>query len=221
MSKYPIPSDKDRQDLQKEANNPYFGQISLMLLPMTAIKKLLGSIWGLFDRLLCVAFAFAFSLIPAFIQQYQDTLGEVRDRAQDTYVALDAKAAQFNLDVDSYLDRQDLIPDSLREINPQLMQDAVNRYRAYDTSFRTLAAAPNWKKPFTFLSEFNKTIRSSLDFKPIVSVNWVGAFYAFLGVLFALGLLGLVEGIATRLNKRFTKPKPVYDPYKYRKKDQG
>ncbi len=187
---------------------------------MTFLKKLFVALWNLFDRLLCVALAFGFSMVPSYLQQYQDTLGEVRNRAQATYIELDARAAQFNLDVDSYLNRQDLVPDSLREAQPQLMKDIVARYREYDASYRALSLAPDWKKPFVFLKEYDKSIRTALTFQPIMTLTWVSAAYALLGILVALSLVGLVIGLLTRIRRRFNKPPPVYDPYKYRRKDQ-
>jgi hypothetical protein len=186
---------------------------------MAFFKNLWLLLWNLLDRLLCVAFALAFTQVPTYIQQYLDTLDEVRSRAQTTYVELDARAAQYDFTVERYLHEQENLPDSARLENPELMKDAVARYQEYDAHYRSIAEVSPWRQPFAFLANYDRSIRASVQYKPAVPISWVGAVYAFLGVLTAMGLIGLVMFVLNRIRKRFNKPKPVYDPYKYRKKD--
>ena len=75
---------------------------------MAFIKKLFRFLWGFADRILCVVFALAMTQVPTYVSQYLVELDSVRNLSQQTYVGLDAEAARFNLDVDSYLAQQRL-----------------------------------------------------------------------------------------------------------------
>ncbi|MEM6343973.1 MAG: DUF2937 family protein [Bacteroidota bacterium] len=186
---------------------------------MRSLKRLFTFFLNLGDRLLCVLFAVLLTQVPTYLSQYQDSLATVRLRSEKTYLELDAKAAQFNLDVNSFLEQQRLIPDSMRLTNPQLMQDAVARYYSYNEAYRAISESPEWKKPFALAKHYDPSIHASFDFEPKIDYSWTSAIYALMGVLIALGVLGLLYGLFSWINRRFNKARPVYDPYKYRRKD--
>lgn len=186
---------------------------------MSSLKRLFTFFLNLGDRLLCVLFAVLLTQIPTYLTQYQDSLSKVRQRSEQTYLELDANAAQFNLDVDSYLEQQRLIPDSMRLANPQLMQDAVLRFRNYDEAYRAISESSPWRKPFALFKYYDPSIHASFNFQPQIEYSWTSAVYALIGVLIALGVLGLIYGLFSWINRRFNKARPVYDPYKYRRKD--
>ncbi len=185
---------------------------------MRSLKRLFTFFLNLGDRLLCVLFAVLLTQIPTYLSQYQESLASVRQRSEQTYLELDARAAQFNLDVDSFLEQQRLIPDSMRIANPQLMLDAVSRYRSYDEAYRAISESPEWKKPFALFKYRDPSIHASFDFQPKIDYSWTSAIYALIGVLIALGILGLLYGLFSWINRKFNKARPVYDPYKYRRK---
>lgn len=186
---------------------------------MSSLKRLFTFLLNLGDRLICVLLAVLLSQVPSYIAQYQTKLTEVRGLSMETYVGLDAQAARFNLDVDSYLSQQRLIPDSLRIENPQLMQDAVARFRRYDAAYHAISESKPWQKPFAVLKHYDPSIHAAFDYLPKIEYNWTSAVYALIGVLIALALLGLLYGLFSWFNRRFNRPRPVYDPYKYRRKD--
>ena len=188
---------------------------------MSFLKKFFGLFGNLGDRLVCVFFAFLFTQVPTYINQYTDVLAGAKMEAQKTYVELDESAAEFNLTVDAYLKKLVANEDAMVRENAEVSLNAVERYRRYQEAFEALTSASLWTRPFSLLKHYDKSIHAAMQFETNIPITVEGGVYAFVGVLIGLLAIALFTSIAKWIGRLINPPRPTYDPYKYRKENSG
>jgi hypothetical protein len=157
---------------------------------MYLVRRLVGALDGLIDRLLCVLGAVVFSQAPEFMQQYWQRLGGHLDEARlhlDNFRhAADASGQTL----------EQFISHTTASTEPSVAQlggvisDVAARVEALQKAHDALAHATLWQRPVVFVRNFDFGIAHATwkSFKPAIPTTVEGLVYAVAGILMFLAL---------------------------------
>lgn len=160
---------------------------------------------NLTDRIFTVLMAVILSQVPVYMNQYTQVLSGAHLESESTYLELEARAAQYSQTVEAFLYELTQNEDPKVKDNAEVSLNTVERYLDYDKALKSLQGSNAFTRPFNFIKHFDKRIRSALDFKPGMLLNWEGFTYGVIGVILAMILMGFFA-------KVFKKKKPVPEP---------
>ena len=163
------------------------------------MTRMLRPIGTLFDRIFCLGLAVLLAQFPVYLNQYIDVLSGAQQEAETTFRDLEQAAASFQLRVDEYLQRLQENADPMVQANAEVSMRVVERYRRYTEALGDLTTTSVWGRPFALAKHYDPAIHSAMHFEPNIPLTWEGAIYALLGLLLALGLIGLVKWLGRRL----------------------
>ncbi|WP_438479939.1 DUF2937 family protein [Oleiharenicola lentus] len=174
---------------------------------------------GLFDRLLCVAGAVAFSQIPTFMQQYLQRLGGHLDEARRQLAQFENVAKQSGLTLDRLIAQTNANSDAAVAKLGGVMSENVTRVADLQQAHDALLNASILEKPWVFIRNLDSEIASGTwhVFQPAVPTTLEGLIYALLGMLFFITLYhgGVKTGgraLQRRWKKRITLPDSAATP---------
>ena len=174
------------------------------------MNRILRPIGTLFDRIFCLGLAVVLAQFPVYLNQYIDVLSGAQQEAQTTFRDLEQAAAGFQLRVDEYLQRLQENTDPMVQANAEVSQRVVDRYRRYTEALGDLTSTSVWGRPFALAKHYDPAIHSAMRFEPNIPLTWEGAIYTLIGLVLALGLIGMVKWIGRRLQPK-EDPIATYD----------
>lgn len=151
---------------------------------------------SVFDRVLCVVGAVAFSQGPEFMQQYLQRLGGRLDEAMRQLRQFEHVATQSGESVASFAARAQASEDPVMARMGDIVAGSIARVDELSAAVAALRDASPWSRPFVFVRHLDTEIASSTwaFFKPAVPTTVEGALYAAAGVIVFLALYhGLVR----------------------------
>lgn len=156
----------------------------------TPIKPALIVGERLFDRILCVAGAVAFSQFPEFIQQYLQRLGGHLDEARRQVMKFTEVAAQSKLTLPEFIIRTNHNSDEAVAKLGGVMQGAVDRVSELSFANAAMHDASLWERPFVFLRYVDPEIAGATwsIYQPAVPTTIEGLIYALIGMGCVLSL---------------------------------
>jgi len=156
----------------------------------TPLKPALIAGEGLFDRLLCVVGAVAFSQFPEFIQQYLQRLGGHLDEARRQVAKFTEAASKADLTLPEFIARTDANGDHAVARLGDVMQGAVERADELAFANAAIHNATLWERPFVFIRHLDPEIARATwsIYQPAVPTTLEGLLYALAGVVCALTL---------------------------------
>lgn len=175
-----------------------------MRWPLVA-RPLLRATEGLFDRLLCVLGAVAFTQVPEFIQQYLQRLGGHLDEARRQLESFTQVAAMSNLTLPQLVERTAQNSDEAVAKLSGVMREAMERVDHLSAAMDAIRNASAWTRPFVFLRHLDPAIAKATwaIYKPAVPTTVEGLVYAGFGVLVIWGLYyGLIRYPVTAILRR-------------------
>lgn len=140
---------------------------------------------GLFDRILCVAGAVAFSQMPEFMQQYLQRLGGHLAEARRHLLEFDNVAAQSGVSLDQLIAQTKAGNDAVTARLGDVMAATGARVHELAAAESALRDAAPWERPFVFLRQVDGEIAQATwaVFKPAVPTTFEGLLYAAAGML--------------------------------------
>lgn len=173
---------------------------------------MLTYIGNLTDRIICVAFAILFAQAPVYMAQYIDVLSGAQMEANKIHQELETAAGNYNLSIQEYLDKLLNNPDPMVRDNISIQKNAEERYQKYTEALADLTEKGPWMRPFHLINHFDPSIHAAMHFEPNFPFTWEGAAYAFIGVLLALLLIGLVKKVRDSIRKSQQRKRTLYHP---------
>ena len=175
------------------------------------MERITQSLGSLTDRIVCVIFAVLFSQAPVYMAQYEDVLSGAQMEASIKYDDLKTEAKKFGQTLDEYIDELSSNENEKVRGNAALDAQDVERYESYTAALTALHDASAFTKPFVFMSHFSSKIHSvtASQFEPNIPLTPEGLFYAFLGLLFGMGLVRIVGNLFGKIFKKEKIPTEV------------
>jgi DUF2937 family protein len=160
--------------------------------------------YKMLDRSFAVFGAFAFSQMPAFMQQYTQILyGHVQE-CKRLQMALELHATVSNKTVSEYIQKfliqQD--PDFVHQ--GKLLLAIQERYSTLSAAYTHLNTAAIWKRPFVFFSELDMSIvhETMSQFTLSISFSLETIIFMLIGILTAAGILRFMAWGARSIFRR-------------------
>jgi hypothetical protein len=178
---------------------------------MLRFSSFLKSIGTLTDRIVCLVCAVVLAQVPVYIAQYTDVLSGAHMEAKKVYDEVVEVANNYQLSVEQFLEEMGSNPDEKVRDMSGIQQNTVDRYLRYDKALTALTKGSLWLKPFALIRHFDPSVHEAMFFEPNVPLTFEGAIYAFLGLLIALLLIGLVKRIGKSIRRSRDKSKAMYE----------
>ncbi len=166
---------------------------------MFVLRFLGKSVDTLLDRIFSVLGALAFSQLPQIMQQYYDVLTGALAEATRNVEVFRQKAAEVGLDLNAFIDEHLRSSSAIFQKSGEGMREAALRLESYQTAHTALRDAYPWERPFVFLQNLDPGLFDALEFVPGVPLTVEGAIYAFVGILFGLGVYHLFRTLPFKL----------------------
>jgi len=150
------------------------------------------------DRIFAACGGFLCCQLPAFMQQYMQTLsGHLEESA--TYVKMiEYNAHLANQTVPGYIQKFLSQNDADFVRQGKMMQDVVNRYDGFASAMTSINEASLWAKPFVFIAKAHMDIIEETYQHFTLSVNFdlETLVYALIGLMIFMGIFRLfIQGI--------------------------
>lgn len=166
----------------------------------------------LFDRVLCVAGALAFSQMPEFMQQYLQRLGGHLDEARRHLQEFQNVANQSGVTLDKLITNTRASADAVMVRLGDVIAGTSERVHELASAEAALRNASPFTRPFVFLRHLDHDIASSAwtVFKPAVPTTFEGALYAAAGIVVFLSFYhGCVKIPARHAWRRYQERRAV------------
>lgn len=153
----------------------------------------------LLDRIFSALGAVALSQIPQLISQYYDVLTGALSEARTNVEVFRSKASELGLDLRSFINEHLTSGSPIFRKSGEGMQEAVDRYEAYQAAAAALKDASVFERPFIFIRHLDSNLFAALEFRPGLPLTLEGAVYALVGIVLGLGLYHLFRTLPVRL----------------------
>jgi hypothetical protein len=137
---------------------------------------------------------------PSYYAQYLQSLGGRLDQAREQAQRLEASAADLGLTAEAFIARLGASADEAVQRSGALAQALLDDRARLEESYRLLAEAPVWQRPFVFAAHADPAVaQAALErFQPALPVTPEGFAYGALGLLLGLALLMAARGVFAR-----------------------
>jgi hypothetical protein len=160
----------------------------------------------IFDRVLCLVGAVAFSQLPEFMQQYLQRLEGHLDEARLQLEHFRQAAAQSSMTLDQLISGAAQNPDPAMGRMGAVVRELMVRVDRLTAADAALRGADIWHKPFVFASNLDPDIARATwsIYRPVFPTSAEGLAYGAVGLILILALYHLVvrRPIARRLERR-------------------
>jgi hypothetical protein len=181
---------------------------------MSFSQRCFSATEGLFDRVLCVVGAVAFSQIPTFMQQYLQRLGGHLDEAKRQLAQFENVARQSGMSLERFIAQTSANADTAG-----VMSANVERLADLQDAHYAILHASIFSRPFVFIRHADPEIARATwsIFQPAVPTNIEGLIYALIGMVFFIilyhgGAKPCGRAIQRRWKNRVTLPAPATPP---------
>ncbi|MFA6916591.1 MAG: DUF2937 family protein [Parachlamydiales bacterium] len=150
---------------------------------------------GILDRLFAVAGVIIFTQIPVFYQQYVQRLSGHLSELELQVSVLRKTASRSGKTLEAYITKFIRDPDADFNAQGQFMDNMVNRLVDLKQSFTAMVEAPIWSHPLYLFRYADSDIAWTTfgSFEPGLSFSIESLGYAFVGLIFGLGVFKLIR----------------------------
>jgi hypothetical protein len=160
-----------------------------------AIRQPLKFIDGIFDRIISIVGAVAFSQFPQFFGQYMQRLGGHLAEAKWALAQYIAAAEALNLTLEEYIREHLESGSKVFTSSGEVIQDMLERVQSLELSYQALQDATIYNRWLVFMREVDWSIATGTweNFVPGVPTTVEGLTYALAGLLLGWGAYTLFK----------------------------